>query len=133
MEPAEDRAPNWEEAADPETLARAGYRICAHPGLVRYTVVHAVKEALEHLKREGSTIGYRDKMATTKEYFDAVDLERYLEMERDLLRPFSGADTQRLGRRPRHEPQARDAASDGNAAAGFGYNRPSLKPVIKEV
>ena len=82
----------WE--IDPETLARAGYRICAHPGLVRYTVVHAVKEALEHLKREGSTIGYRDKMATTKEYFDAVDLERYLEMERDLLRPFSGGDTQ---------------------------------------
>ena len=83
----------WE--IDAKTLERAGYRICTHPGLVRYTVVHAVKEALEHLKREGSTIGYRDKMATTKEYFDAVDLERYLEMERDLLRPFSSSDAGR--------------------------------------
>ncbi len=62
---------------------------------MRYTVVLAVKEALEHLKREGSTIGYRDKMATTKEYFDAVDLERYLEMERDLLRPFPGGEVRR--------------------------------------
>ena len=29
---------------DAQTLAAAGYSICAHPGLVRYTVVHAVKE-----------------------------------------------------------------------------------------
>ena len=72
-------------------LESAGYRIAAYPGTVRYAVVRAVNEALAHLARERSTTGIRDRMATVKEYFDAVDQERYLEIEKDALQPFYGS------------------------------------------
>jgi 2-methylisocitrate lyase-like PEP mutase family enzyme len=69
-------------------LADAGFKLASYPGLVRYTIVHAVRENLAHLKAHGSTLGIRDRMATVEEYFAAVDLDRYLAMERDLLQPF---------------------------------------------
>ena len=69
----------WE--IDFETLGAAGFRIASYPGVVRYTLVRAVRDALDHLKENGSTVGIRDKMATVKEYFGAVDLDRYLELE----------------------------------------------------
>jgi 2-methylisocitrate lyase-like PEP mutase family enzyme len=69
-------------------LAEAGFKVASYPGLVRYTVVRAVRENLAHLKSHGSTVGIRDRMASVEEYFAAVDLDRYLAMERDLLQPF---------------------------------------------
>lgn len=72
-------------------LEAAGFRLASYPGLIRYTVVRAVAENLAHLKQHKSTLGIRDRMATAEEYFAAVDLERYLEMEKDLLQPFDGA------------------------------------------
>jgi methylisocitrate lyase len=69
-------------------LQDAGYRVASYPGLVRYTVVRAVREALTHLKENGSSIGFKDRMATVDEYFGAVDLERYLEMEKKILKPY---------------------------------------------
>jgi 2,3-dimethylmalate lyase len=69
-------------------LAEAGFKVASYPGLVRYTIVHAVRENLAHLKTHGSTVGIRDRMASVEEYFAAVDLDRYLAMERDLLQPF---------------------------------------------
>jgi 2-methylisocitrate lyase-like PEP mutase family enzyme len=75
---------------DLTTLQDAGYRIAAYPGVVRYTVVRSVMESLDHLKREGSTAKIIHKMSTVKEWFDAVDLDRFLEMEKDLLQPFLG-------------------------------------------
>jgi methylisocitrate lyase len=69
-------------------LQDAGYRVASYPGLVRYTVVRAVREALTHLKENGSSIGFKDRMATVDEYFGAVDLDRYLEMEKKILKPY---------------------------------------------
>lgn len=73
----------WE--IDFPTLEAAGYRVASYPGLIRYTIVRAVKEALDHLKAEGTTAGIRDKMSTVKEYFDAVDLDRYLDLEKEIF------------------------------------------------
>lgn len=72
-------------------LADAGYKVASYPGLVRYTVVRAVREALAHLKEHGSSVGLEDRLATVDEYFSAVDLERYLEMEREILKPYGPA------------------------------------------
>ena len=69
-------------------LQDAGYRVASYPGLVRYTVVRAVREALAHLKEHGSSIGIKDRLATVEEYFGAVDLDRYLQMEKEILAPF---------------------------------------------
>jgi methylisocitrate lyase len=68
-------------------LAEAGYKVASYPGLVRYTVVRAVREALAHLKEHGSSIGIKERLASVDEYFAAVDLERFLEMERRILAP----------------------------------------------
>ncbi len=73
----------WE--IDFPTLEAAGFRIASYPGLVRYSIVRAVKDGLAHLKKEGSTVGIRDRMADVKEYFDAVDLDRYLELEKEIF------------------------------------------------
>jgi hypothetical protein len=37
-----------------------------------------------------STIGIRDRMASVDEYFESVDLDRFLDLEKDLLQPFRG-------------------------------------------
>ncbi|HYC45297.1 MAG TPA: oxaloacetate decarboxylase [Burkholderiales bacterium] len=66
-------------------LADAGYKLASYPGLVRYTVVRSVREALAHLKQHGSSAGFEHRMATVEEYFSAVDIERYLAMEREIL------------------------------------------------
>ena len=71
-------------------LAAAGYKLASFPGLVRYTVVRAVRENLAYLMEHKSTIGIRDRLATVDEYFASVDLDHYLSLEKDLLRPFRG-------------------------------------------
>lgn len=58
---------------------------------MRYTVVRAVREGLAHLKEHGSSIGFKDRLATVDEYFSAVDLERYLEMEQEIMRPYASS------------------------------------------
>jgi 2-methylisocitrate lyase-like PEP mutase family enzyme len=74
------------------TLESAGYKVAAYPGTLRYIVVRAATEALAHLARERSTAGLRDKMATVREYFDALDQDRYLALEKELLQPFTAQD-----------------------------------------
>ena len=76
---------------DLSVLQAAGYRIASYPGVVRYAVVRAVREALAHLKEHRSSIGIKDRLATVDEYFAAVDLERYLELEKKILQPFTAA------------------------------------------
>lgn len=71
-------------------LASAGYKIASFPGVVRYTVVRAVRENLAYLMEHKSTVGIRDRMATVDEYFASVDLDRFLDLEKDLLQPFRG-------------------------------------------
>jgi len=74
---------------DLSVLQAAGYRIASYPGVVRYAVVRAVREALAHLKQHRSSVGIMDRLATVDEYFAAVDLDRYLELEKKILRPFT--------------------------------------------
>lgn len=76
---------------DLAALQAAGYRIASYPGVVRYAVVRAVRDALVHLKEHRSSIGIKERLATVDEYFAAVELDRYLELEKDVLRPFSAA------------------------------------------
>jgi 2-methylisocitrate lyase-like PEP mutase family enzyme len=71
-------------------LSSAGYKIASFPGLIRYTVVRAVRENLTYLMEHQSTVGIRDRMASVEEYFAAVDLNRFLDLEKDLLQPFRG-------------------------------------------
>ena len=73
----------WEN--DNDFLAASGYSILSHPGLLRYIVVGAAMRSLDHLKREGNTRDIHDQMCTVEEYFDAVDLKSYLEMEKKVL------------------------------------------------
>ena len=68
-------------------LAQAGFKLASYPGLIRYTIVRAVRENLAYLKSHGSTVGIRHRMASVEEYFAAVEVDRYLTMERDLLQP----------------------------------------------
>jgi methylisocitrate lyase len=76
-------------------LAAAGFKLASYPGLVRYTIVRAVRENLAHLKAHQSTVGIRDRMASVEEYFAAVELNRYLEMENEVLQPFSAPSAKR--------------------------------------
>ena len=75
---------------DLSVLEAAGYKVASYPGVVRYAVVRSVREALAHLKQHRSSIGIKERLATVDEYFSAVDLDAYLELEKDVLRPFHG-------------------------------------------
>jgi 2-methylisocitrate lyase-like PEP mutase family enzyme len=70
---------------DLAVLAEAGYKIASYPGTVRYTVVRAVQQALAHLKQHRSSVGLKERLATADEYFAAVDLNKYLELEQKIL------------------------------------------------
>ncbi len=48
---------------------------------IRYTVVKAVAEMLECLKKDWSTQAYDHKMATLREYNDLLGLDEYLDLE----------------------------------------------------
>jgi len=73
----------WENSND--FLFQSGYKILSHPGLLRYIVAGAAIRALDHLKREGTTTGIRDQMASVDQYFEAVDLNRYLKLEKEIF------------------------------------------------
>ncbi len=73
----------WEN--DNDFLAESGFSILSHPGLLRYIVVGAAMRSLDHLKKVGNTRDIHGDMCTVEEYFDAVDLKRYLEMEKKVL------------------------------------------------
>jgi len=73
----------WEN--NNEFLSQSGFKILSHPGLLRYTVVGAAIRALEHLRREGTTIDIRDQMSTVEQYFDAIDLDQYLKLEKEIF------------------------------------------------
>lgn len=73
----------WEN--DNDFLEQSGFKVLSHPGLLRYITVGAAMRALDHLKQEGTTRGIRDQMCTVEEYFDAVDLDRYMDLENKVL------------------------------------------------
>ena len=66
-------------------LERLGFRIAIYPGLGRYAAGYAIREALEVLKRDGSTAKARGRMLTFAEYNAALKLPDVEEWERKYL------------------------------------------------
>ena len=67
-------------------LERLGFRIAIYPGLARYAAGYAIREALNVLKRDGSTKQARDRMLSFKEYNDALGLPEVEEWEERYLK-----------------------------------------------
>jgi 2-methylisocitrate lyase-like PEP mutase family enzyme len=57
-----------------EEIGKLGFRIAIYPGLARYAAGYAIREALQVLKRDGSTRAARERMLTFKEYNDALGI-----------------------------------------------------------
>ncbi len=66
-------------------LEKLGFRIAIYPGLARYAAGFAIREALNILKRDGSTRQARERMLTFKEYNEALKLTEVEEWERKYL------------------------------------------------
>jgi len=81
---------NVEEAGSVGELAAAelellGFRIAIYPGLERYAAGFAVREALQILKRDGSTRRARDRMLKFREYNEVLNLPEVEAWERRYL------------------------------------------------
>jgi 2-methylisocitrate lyase-like PEP mutase family enzyme len=70
-----------------EDLERLGYRIAIYPGLARYAAGYAIREALDHLRRDGHTRAARGRMLTFEEYNRALGLDEVEAWERRFLPP----------------------------------------------
>ncbi len=68
-------------------LTAAGLALALYAGAVRYTVVAAVQRTLAALHQDGSSLGYRDAMATFQEWNHVVGFDDYVELERRFVRP----------------------------------------------
>lgn len=66
-------------------LEKLGYRIAIYPGLARYAAGYGIREALQVLKRDGSTGKARERMLTFKEYNDALKLPEIEAWEKKYL------------------------------------------------
>lgn len=66
-------------------LEKIGMRIAIYPGLARCAAGYGIREALQVLKRDGSTANARDRMLTFKEYNDALKLSEVEEWEQKYL------------------------------------------------
>ncbi|MBI4206597.1 MAG: isocitrate lyase/phosphoenolpyruvate mutase family protein, partial [Betaproteobacteria bacterium] len=66
-------------------LEKLGFRIAIYPGLGRYAAGYGIREALNVLKRDGSTRQARERMLTFKEYNDALKLSEVEEWEKKYL------------------------------------------------
>ncbi len=68
-------------------LQELGFRVAIYPGLARYAAGFGIREALETLKRDGSTRAARDRMLSFKDYNEALKLDDIVEWERRYLPP----------------------------------------------
>jgi 2-methylisocitrate lyase-like PEP mutase family enzyme len=81
---------NVEEAGKVGELSAAelealGFRVAIYPGLGRYAAGYGIREALNVLKRDGSTRRARERMLTFREYNDALKLPEIEEWEKKYL------------------------------------------------
>ena len=74
-------------ALDVDQVAREGYKLAVFPGTIRYTLVKAVGDALEALRRQGTTRTRRDFMASLVEYHDVLRMDEFLDLEDSLAKP----------------------------------------------
>ena len=67
-------------------LEAMGFRIAIFPSETQRAAIHAMKEALNFLKRDGTTEAMDDRLATFKERDTLVDLANWEKLERQYLR-----------------------------------------------
>jgi 2-methylisocitrate lyase-like PEP mutase family enzyme len=67
-------------------IEELGFRIAIYPGLGRYAMGFAIREALRVLKRDGHTGKARDRMLTFQEYNEALKLPEIEQWERKYLK-----------------------------------------------
>lgn len=72
------------ELTAPE-LEQLGMRIAIYPGLARYAAGYAIREAVNALKRDGTTKAARERMLSFKEYTDALGIVDVEDWERRFL------------------------------------------------
>src|SRR2546422_5069710 len=67
-------------------LEAMGFRIAIFPSETQRAAIHAMKEALSLLKRDGTTEAMDDRLATFQERDKLVDLVKWEKLERQYLR-----------------------------------------------
>jgi 2-methylisocitrate lyase-like PEP mutase family enzyme len=68
-----------------DEIEALGFRIAIYPGLARYAAGYAIREAVNALKRDGSTRSVSERMLSFREYNDALKLPEVEEWERKYL------------------------------------------------
>ena len=68
------------------TLQKMGYRIAIFPSETQRAAIHAMRQALQLLKQEGSTEAMDSKLTTFKERDRIVGLDDWQELERRFLK-----------------------------------------------
>jgi len=68
-----------------ERLEKMGYRIAIYPSETQRAAIHAMRNALSTLKREGTTESIDAALTTFKERDRVVGLDRWQKIERDYL------------------------------------------------
>jgi 2-methylisocitrate lyase-like PEP mutase family enzyme len=68
-----------------ERLEKMGYRIAIYPSETQRAAIHAMRNALSTLKREGTTESIDAALTTFKERDRVVDLESWQKIEKDYM------------------------------------------------
>jgi len=68
-----------------QRLQEMGYRIAIYPSETQRAAIHAMRRALETLKREGTTESIDDSLTTFKERDQVVGLDDWQKIEREYL------------------------------------------------
>ena len=72
-----------------QRLQEIGYRIAIYPSETQRAAIHAMRRALETLKREGTTESIDDSLTTFKERDQVVGLDDWQKIEREYLAVYS--------------------------------------------
>jgi 2-methylisocitrate lyase-like PEP mutase family enzyme len=68
-----------------ERLEKMGYRIAIYPSETQRAAIHAMRNALSTLKREGTTESIDDRLTTFKERDRVVGLDDWQKIEKSYL------------------------------------------------
>lgn len=68
-----------------EEIETLGFRVAIYPGLARYAAGYAIREAVNALKRDGSTRSVSERMLSFREYNDALGISDVEDWEKKYL------------------------------------------------
>jgi 2-methylisocitrate lyase-like PEP mutase family enzyme len=66
-------------------IEQLGFRMAIFPGLARNAAGFAIKNALGTLKRDGNTAAVRDRMLSSREYNEVLELDGVEQWEKRFL------------------------------------------------